>query len=76
MYFLCIFRDFCTFVKKERGNGWSKKIVLCFELPCSSCWRALSLSEFLISAHLAHAQKINKYFALGQKLEREGMISN
>ena len=29
----------------------------------------------LIRAHLAHAQKINKFFALGQKLEREGMIN-
>ena len=30
---------------------------------------------FLIGAHLAHAQIINKIFALGQKLEREGMIN-
>ena len=28
-----------------------------------------------IRAHLAHAQKINNFIALGQKLEREGMIN-
>ena len=70
-------------MNEEMGGGrriYLKVSPLFFELPCSSCWRALSTSvwsEFLIRAHLirvhlAHAQKINKFFALGQKLERDG----